>query len=488
MRAQVSVPSIFLGITPGPVRRFLATIYGPAASQYQKIVLPCVGRYGGTLVAITSGFQPSQVYASDISLFSGLIGTLASGQDPRTLGAVVNLPHLPELTSIANETLDPVEHATAVLVAMKISTTERSSSYANAYTRMFISDLNGDWRRHMDVAKTRLEKLVEGLRGNHYQPQDLFEAVEQAAGDPKALIYLAPPDVSGGYSKMFDFGDAVTFKQPPITNFDPKTGFARLWELTKSAEALVLTLQPHDDEATERHPSAIFANLNGKRLSLLLANRKHDALALGKLRANATVEKSANPRFPVWGSKKDRIRPDSKIAFTKAKKEIAMYYRDLFAHRLGASNSEAFWLMWLDGKVFGTIGMHLQFAISGRPYDGEDPRLFVWLTFGMSPNHPEFRHVNRLVTMCVTCEEFLGVLKQATRFPMGDPVGVRTVCWTKGPEHKGNRGLMKMLTREKGDNGLFKLTYATEWRPGKFSDQAAAWAQRYGQETREATE
>ena len=49
------------------------------------------------------------------------------------------------------------------------------------------------------------------------------------------MIYLAPPDVSGGYIKMFDFGEMVTFNQPPITNFDPKTGFARLWEITKDA-------------------------------------------------------------------------------------------------------------------------------------------------------------------------------------------------------------------------------------------------------------
>lgn len=488
MRAQVSVPSLFLGITPSPVRRQLAAILGPAVARYDRIILPCSGRFGGTMVALSAGFRPQQVYCSDISLFSGLIGMLSAGKDPRELGAVVNLPAIPELEGLANLTKDPVDHAAAVLLAMKIATTQvDQGGSATAYAKMFISDLMGDWRRHFEKLKAKLLKLTGDLKGINYEPADLFDAVARAADDPKALIYLAPPDVSGGYVKMFDYGDMVTFQQPPIENFDPKSGFTRLWELTRDARALILTLQPHDDRKAEKHPNAIFALLNGERLSLLLANRKADALSLAKLRTTSPPEKLANPRYPVWGGKKDRIRADSKVFITKTKKEIAMYYRDLFAHRLGASNAEAFFLMWLDGKLFGTLGFHLQAAISGRPYDAADGRLFVWQTFGMSPNHPSIRHVNRLVTMCLTCEDFLKVLKKTTRFPVGDPVGVRTVCFTKGPEHKGNRGIMKLLRREKGDNGLYHLVYATEWRPGTFADQVKLWVQKYDKPTTEDT-
>jgi hypothetical protein len=131
--------------------------------------------------------------------------------------------------------------------------------------------------------------------------------------------------------------------------------------------------------------------------------------------------------------------------------------------------------------VFGTFGMHLQFALTGRLYDQDDKGLYAWESFGFSARHELYpKHLNRLLMMCVTCTEFFEVLKRNSKFPMGDPIGVRTACITKGHESKGNLGILKLISREKLEDGRHHIVYATEWRPGTFQDQLAAWFKKYG--------
>jgi hypothetical protein len=475
MRGALSLPSLFLGITPAQARQHLLPLMKAARSKYPRVVVPCAGRFTGPLIALKAGYPPDAIHASDVSLFSSLIGYLAAGTDVRQLGAVVALPDVPELETCANETADQLEHAAAVLLAMKVATTPGK----NAYARMLRQDLVSDWRRHLEKLKSHLKLLSEQLKGIHYEPRDLYAVVEQDSADPKALLYVDPPGFGGGYEKIFDTGGVVSYNATEFTSFDPKTGFEQLGEMVKDAPALVITMRATKDDSAS--PSAVWGMLAGDRVKMLAANRKDEAAALSGVRISMKAEKAVNPRWPVWGSRTDKIREDSDIRVEKTTRELSLYYRDLFAHALGATSSERFYLIWLDGKVFGTFGMHLSFATTGRFYDPADKRLFAWESYGFSARHPAYKkYLNRLLMMCVTCEEFFGMLKRHSSFPMGDPVGIRTACITKGMKSKGNRGILKLLSREPLPDGRHHIVYAAEWRKGTFKDQVAQWYRKYG--------
>jgi hypothetical protein len=164
MRGALSLPSLFLGITPAQARQHLLPLMKAARSKYPRVVVPCAGRFTGPLIALKAGYPPDAIHASDVSLFSSLIGYLAAGTDVRQLGAVVALPDVPELETCANETADQLEHAAAVLLAMKVATTPGK----NAYARMLRQDLVSDWRRHLEKLKSHLKLLSEQLKGIHY--------------------------------------------------------------------------------------------------------------------------------------------------------------------------------------------------------------------------------------------------------------------------------------------------------------------------------
>src|SRR5438552_15951847 len=76
-----TVNTLFAGVTTSPARDFIAGI--AALGNHAAYYLPCVGRYA-TLAALRGrGVPAERIHASDISLFSSVIGYLA---DPsRTL-------------------------------------------------------------------------------------------------------------------------------------------------------------------------------------------------------------------------------------------------------------------------------------------------------------------------------------------------------------------------------------------------------------------
>ena len=97
---KATQPSLFLGATPAPARDYLQRVFAAARGKYTRVVVPCAGRFSGPLMALRAGFKPEQIEASDISLFSGLIGALVAGTDCRELGASTDIPYLPEINAL----------------------------------------------------------------------------------------------------------------------------------------------------------------------------------------------------------------------------------------------------------------------------------------------------------------------------------------------------------------------------------------------------
>src|SRR5690606_11932212 len=79
------------GITKSHLRAlsysFFANLKGLG---YDKIVLPAVGEFNLAAIAIEAGFEPDQIYASDISAYSSALGYLFAGKPIDDLGLTLS--------------------------------------------------------------------------------------------------------------------------------------------------------------------------------------------------------------------------------------------------------------------------------------------------------------------------------------------------------------------------------------------------------------
>ena len=71
--------SIFLGHTPADQRRYLVAGLKHLVKTYPVIHLPAVGQFTLARCAIEAGYDRENIYTSDVSLFSSLLGYLFSG-------------------------------------------------------------------------------------------------------------------------------------------------------------------------------------------------------------------------------------------------------------------------------------------------------------------------------------------------------------------------------------------------------------------------
>lgn len=106
--------TIFLGHTPSEQRKFLVVLFQHLRKSHPKLYIPAVGEFTMPKCAIEAGYAPSDIFTSDVSLFSDLMGAIMSGSSvddiPFTLAAnheewerfVVKLRTISKLKDIRN--------------------------------------------------------------------------------------------------------------------------------------------------------------------------------------------------------------------------------------------------------------------------------------------------------------------------------------------------------------------------------------------------
>jgi hypothetical protein len=489
-----SQATLFMGVTPAPGRDYMGRVFTAAREAgYDRVAIPCAGRFSGAIMALRAGYRADQIVASDISLYSALIGELAAGRDPRSLNATI--AHLPESPGLAEEFAGADEvyrWAACLLLAQKIAT----SSAKNPYLAMIHEDLVRGWRRHLDKVEKGLREVVTAMSGIEYRTADMFDEIEAHRGRERTLLHCLPPQYVRGFEKQFDTKGAVTWSAPDAKQFDSKGDHHRLYDLATDPETRALTLfwmiQPNmRDGYAERavwvlDRKGLYGASNADVIEYLLSNRADEVKAMlgGPIVATAkTVKPVTVQPHPVWGADDDLITPQTRIDFVPVKREVGLYYRDLFAHRLGGTDAEGFVLMLLDGKVFGSVGLFFRQVRLGKRYGWQAPdddRLFVFETYGLNASSSRYPRLNRLLMMAITCEEFKHVVKSMSRFGLTEPAGLTTACIAQHPEVKINRGILKLVQRERQPDGRYHLVYACPWRPGTYRDQLHAWLSKHG--------
>jgi hypothetical protein len=475
MPGLVEEGNVFLGNTPAPHRAFLARALNVLGPHYDRLVIPCAGKFASVESAVTSlNWKMNQIETSDISLFSTVLGRYIMQKPIDDLNIQLNIKDA--------DSIHLVDHV-EVMFQQKLAQMEKNAkSYHN---KLYVEDLVRRKDFHMKSIEEGMKAMRSKVGGIQYEVRDAIEHMESAASDEKAVIWINPPAFQDGYIKMFDTVGKITWDEPDIQQFDSKSGYLKLEEIENNAEALVLRLRflskSKDGVFREQWESdqekAVFAGGRDNVLSIeyILCNRPDELTQMLGVTVIPKRIMDIQPYKAPLMPEDHEITEDSKIVWVTCSTGQAMYYRDLFAHRLGATGSEKHILMLIDGYVAGVVGLHMHRFRSGNLTYG---KRMIEETYGFSVPSNKYARLNRLLMMSICTKEFQD-------WAVGpdclyEPQGLATTCLSRYEEVKVNRGILKLKNRERKTGGLmagtwFKLRYAADSTPDSYSEVTKKW-------------
>jgi len=457
--AGFTMPGVlFLGSIDSGVRGYLAHVLPQLRARgYERVIEPCAGSLAVSNLAAHLGFAPSKIEASDVSLFSAVVGAVVSGTPLAALGVAV------DGTPIDTEG-DPVKVGAHILwrqLVLRMQTKGDVPYWADLIDEAIASQSvqEGQIARSLTALRSRLSGML-------YRPMDLFAHMDSVADDPKAIVIASPPTYTAGYERFFDTGGRLTWNEPEYGVFNPGTDQALLYE--RYAEAKCLTIL-YEEAEPRRHVCQVpvFAQPMGMaKNNYLGSNRPMELLALTgdrpmiNLRTPAGLTPSRYPIIPF----DHPVTPSSSIAIEAVGYQIADYYRGFWLHRLTATPGDMNLLLVLDGYAAGVIGFSTKFMAGFRSKAGEfEVDDVVLLRYAAGAPHAHLR-LTRLASM-VALQRYAAALAAGPKTALYVAASRRllTVEFTRHPEAKGQRGLMKLINRHKGPEG-FRLIYGADWK------------------------
>ena len=447
---------LFLGVTPTGARNYVAD---KVASIEKPFFNACAGRFSVVEAAIKAGLPPENVYASDIGLFSSIIGYLA---DPSRklddLGIRILDPAL-EPKGITDE-LDFAAHVMLILKLNQMKQTNLRGLYLR-------EELLASWERSRKAMREQLEALVHAITGLRFEIEDVWKVVEQVA-EQDVTFYASVPHYTRGYTKMFAAPN-LKWNEPSIPEFDPKT-FPVLLEKLGPAKCHAFLCRRC--EWTEEIPAPwkkVYGKPEEKRALWIIANRSVDCHAdnrtgFGDIR-----------KLPIYDD--HAITPSSKFHVIMVGLPSALYYRDLFVHRLGATTADRGFLLLVDGQVMTAFGIFIQDFLQFRMQ-------YLPEMFGITRSSKRYHRLGKLFMLLLTSGEMKKCLCDILKLWLHEPAGIQTTSITVHEEGKTDRGALTLISREKLDDGRFRIIYRADFRTDSFADTVSNWLSRHGQRSR----
>lgn len=446
---------LFLSTWDAPERSFCKHVFGALRERgYTRYVEPCAGAFAMPLVAAAAGWTPEQMEASDTSLFSSIVGTMLDGGDFAALDVRVD----DEPVKLPDG--DAAEQAAHLLWVQLLCRTQARPDVP--YWRVMVTDLTQHADRHRASIRDQLRLMQARIGGLRYRPLDMWAHIESVADDPHTVISINPPTYMGGFEKFFDTKGRLTWAEPEYEVFDPVAGNRQLTELLEGRKALIVA-QQQKEPGDCSHDRPVFA----RHLSLgqnvyLWSNRPEEVFEItgGPKVAPKRSGELTPLDIPVLPHDYE-VRADSRVDLVPVKSAVADYYRGLWMHRLSAAPGPGNVLVAIDGYAAGVMGYSSDPMV--RPYPGVTKPEQWLMRFAFGAPHESLR-LTRLVTMlCLqrsTCEL---IVSPATSIAFAASRGLVTVEYTRHPEAKGLRGLMKLAARKDHDDG-YQLIYRADWR------------------------
>jgi Phage DNA Adenine Methylase-like domain 1/Phage GNAT-like domain len=447
---------LFLGVTPSGARNYMAN---QAAALGKPFYNACAGRFSVIETAVKGGVPAQGILASDISLFSSIIGYLA---DPsKRLGdlgiSILDPAHEPKGTK------DEFDFAAHVMLILKLNQA-RQTNLRGLYIR---EEILSSWERLRHEMRDQLAALVQSIRRIHYEISDIWEVVSQVA-EQDVTFYASVPHYSRGYTRMFAAPN-LKWNEPGIPEFDPKTFPLLLERLGEAKCSAFLCRRSKWDEEVPATWTKVYGKPDGHHAVWIISNRETQARAQNKT-ALGTIRK-----LPIYDD--HEITPESKFDVILVGLPTALHYRDLFVHRLGTTTADRGFLLLVDGQVMTAFGI---FIFDFLRFKSE----YLPEMFGITRSSVRYHRLGKLFMLLLTSGEMKKRLCDILKLWLHEPKGIQTTSITVHEEGKTDRGALKLVSREKLDDGRFRIVYRSDFRDDSFSDVVAAWVKKHGEKKR----
>jgi len=447
-----AIGPIFQGVTPPGARKALKKYLEKHYTEFDTFMVPCVGLFALPEAMVEAGVKPEKLVCSDITLFSSALGyALDPSKDVVDLkfkslsDEITNL-----IEGLPNET--QAEKAATIFVAQKYTQLNSKSEFVAWQRKQLVADrakVHEEYRAGVD-------HLYEKLGGLRYEIRDAHPHVHEYVEDSKCFIWYNPPAYKGGYTKMYDPQGKYEWAEPTIPEI-----------VMEDVSAFVDTLYGRgaciNIYSEEWYPLSILESEDWyklyvepygktKRWIYVLTNREPD---MNFTTRGIPVKKTIAKPPKVYDD--HEITMDTKISMVQTSSDVALYFYDLFVRELGMVKASGYYLFCLDGQVVGTCGFDIRDLMIRRTG-------VVYETFGLTMTSLRYQRVNRLLMRYITGQEFINQFTMEN-LPDGvflPPIGIlQTTCLSKYPEVKTNRGILKLIKREKfkGTSGKFHLIY-----------------------------
>ena len=451
--------SIFQGVTTAPCRDFIALQI--VVSGKKHVYMPCAGRFGSALAYIGHAKSAKGLLTSDICLFSSMIGHLFDGR------------HSIQELEIRNESMfqprndSPEEVAAAAMLAIKYAQVKPSSLYGVNMRR----ELYANRERYLDQIIEQNKVMCEMMKGAKYDMQDVWDVIEEAAENENAALFVNVPTYKGGYDRMFQ-NSGILWNEPQVSQFDYDMFTKMVERLTDAKCDAFVYVQKNLDKVPDQGWRTVYAQPYGPdRTDYVVANHPTK-------QSYAVQNTKAKPVKIYQIYHDEEITPETKIEFVQVDETTALYYRDLFVHKLGTTTAEAFYLMLIDGKVNTALGLSMRDVFTQKSkYIGE--------VFGISRSSVRYKRLGKLFMLCLTSGDFLKMLMSKYNFGVRQPLGIKTSSLTTHWEGKTDRSVMKLTYREQLPSGTFRVIYQGDFRDDTYSDCISTWLKRWGNTKRE---
>jgi hypothetical protein len=447
---------LFLGVTPTGARNYVAD---KVVSLGKSLFNACAGRFSVVEAAIKAGLPRENIYASDIGLFSSIIGYLA---DPSKklddLGIRILDPAL-EPKDIADE----FHFAAHVMLILKLNQMKQTN-LRGLYLR---EELLSSWNRSREAMRRQLETLAQNIAGIHYEIADIWDVVTRVSPED-VTFYASVPHYARGYTKMFAAPN-LKWNETSIPEFDPKTFPVLLEKLGQAKCYAFLCRRCEWEEPIPLNWKKVYGKPDEKRALWILANRSADA------RAENTTGHGEIRKLPIYDD--HEITPASKFHFIMVGLPTALYYRDLFVHRLGATTADRGFLLLIDGQVMTAFGIFIQDFLQFRMQ-------YLPEMFGITRSSRRYHRLGKLFMLLLTSGEMKKHLCDILKLWLHDPRGIQTTSITVHEEGKTDRGALKVVSRETLDDGRFRIIYRGDFRDDSFADVVSDWLKKHGERRR----
>ena len=247
---------IFQGTTPKPTRDYLQLLFEDLRRRYQRLVVSCAGRFMVPQIARAAGWSASQIRASDVSLFSSVVGYVVSGRPLDELELRFSAP-----LEFLEEYRDTERFAAAVLYGMKWAQFRAGQTY---YMQQFREELEWDPAGYIGELHRKLVLLSASVGKIDFAVADPLQEAEAVRESHDTAIHLTLAQ-----SPKFDPIDQHVYWKFPVFPLHD----TRILDYAMTAGPLVIWARTSKDLASEEAGLVVFGHeLKANQVEYVLAS------------------------------------------------------------------------------------------------------------------------------------------------------------------------------------------------------------------------